>query len=159
MDEGSVRRIHQPDDRMVDAPRRSRRVSTRSGAPDSSKPSMKRDFRRAGRVVAKKDPDVALHLARRVAAGMDAAGENAWPGHQRGDQRCSARRVEAPAMIAAFDLVPVETAGGERHAAVGTEVAQRKSRAGGVTADQDRLAEHDFRQHRAAVAAAALGTA
>jgi hypothetical protein len=63
--------------------------------------------------------------------------------------------VEAPAMIAALDLAPVETAGAERHPTMGTRVAQGKRRTGRVAADQDRFAKHHFRQRSPALQAPA----
>ena len=78
---------------------------------------------------------------------MDMAGRKALARRERWDQGASPPRVEPPAVIAAFDLAPVEIARAERHAAVRTEIAQRERHAGLVAADQDRLAEHQLRHH------------
>jgi hypothetical protein len=56
--------------------------------------------------------------------------------------------VEAPPMIAALDLMPVETAGAKPHAAMRTQVTHRERSARRIAADQDRLAEHNFWQSR-----------
>ena len=124
-----------------------RTVSTSRGAA-SSNPSISGIAGAAGRVVAKIHPDVALHLAHRVAADPHPAGGEGLARHQGRDRGALPAGVEAPAVIAALDLAPVETAGAEPHAAMRAHIAQRERHAGGVAADQHRLAEHHLGQHR-----------
>src|SRR5208282_2804808 len=98
-----------------------------------------RDLRCGGGAAAKEHPDVALHLARRVAADMDMPGRKRLTVCERGDQHAPPAGVEPPAVIAALDLVAVEAASGEPHAAMRAEVAQRKGHTARVAANQDRL--------------------
>src|SRR5882762_4597569 len=148
VNERPVRRVHQPDHGVID----------RGGETDaldevgraSIEPFEQRDPRRRGWVFAKKDPDVALHLARRVAADMDTIGRERLARYQRRDQGTMTAGVEAPPVIAALDLVPIEMAGAEPHAAMRTQIPHRERLACHVAADQDRLAQHDFRQNRSA---------
>ena len=156
MDEGPVRRVHQPDHGMVD--RRGEADALDEIGRASVEPVEQRDVRGRGRVLAEKHPDVALHLARRIAAGMDAAGRKALARHQRGDQRCSARSCRT----ASRDSSIRSRRPSKRPALSGMPRCGQRSRsakalAGRVAADQDRLAEHHFRH--ASPGAAAAGSA
>src|SRR5882724_11299263 len=112
MHERPVRRVHQPDDGVVD----------RSGKGDALgeigiaflvEAFKQRDFRRSFRVLAKKYPDVPLHLASAKVAGMDAVGREGLTRHQRRYQGASPARVESPTVIAAFDLMSIKATGTE----------------------------------------------
>ena len=141
-----VRRVHQPDDGMVD--RRGEAHAFDEPRRCVLEPVEIGDAGRGRRVVAKVHPDVARAPPHRIDADPDAAGREGLARHQRRDRGAVPAGVEAPAVIAALDLPPVETAGGERHAAMRADVAQCERHASGVAADQHRLAQHDFCQHR-----------
>ncbi len=137
--------------------RQTRRVSTSRGAA-SAEPVDQRDLaapppdRRRNRpryCPAPRAPDRRRTWTR--------PGLKAWPGDQGRDRGAAPAGVEAPAVIAALDLAPVEIAGAERHAAMRADVAQRERRAGGVAADQHRLAQHHLRHHRAAASPGGRG--
>src|ERR1700751_3311516 len=106
MDKGAVRRIHQTDNRVVD--RRGKADALDEVGWASLEPFDKGDFRGCGGVVAEKQPEVPLHFAYRVAAHSDAVGGEGLTRHQRRDCRTMTAGIEAPAVIAALDLIPVE---------------------------------------------------
>ena len=90
MDKRPVRRVHQPDNRMVDRggefdvfdkPRRAALEAVDIG-----------DLRCGRRIVAKEHPDVALHLAGRIIADPDAPGGERLVPAPRPGSRCSAPR-------------------------------------------------------------------
>src|SRR6516164_8809104 len=70
MDEGPVRRVHEPDHRVIYGGGEDHALDE-IGQPPVFKAFKKRDLGGRGRLVAKEYPDVALHLARRVGAGMN----------------------------------------------------------------------------------------
>ena len=109
-----------------------------------------RDFRRGDGIVAKKHPNVPLHFSHRVAAHMDPFGSERLARHEGRDCGATSPGVEAPTVVAAFDLVPVKMAGAERHPAMRAGVAQRERRTSRVATDQDRFAKHYFCQSRPA---------
>src|SRR5215468_78591 len=119
MDKGPVCWVHQADDRVVDRGGKANAFDEvwRVGL----KPVEQRDLRRSGGVVAEKHPEVPLRLAYRVAVHPDAVGAEGLTRHQRRDRRAMPAGIEAPAVIAALNLIPIEAAGGERHAAMRTE--------------------------------------
>ena len=81
------------------------------------------------RPVAEEHPDVALHLARRIGLDRDAADLELLALDQRRDGGAPPAGIEAPAVIAAFDLAAVEPSVAQRDAAMGTNVAEREDRA------------------------------
>src|SRR6516162_10959021 len=128
MDKGPVRRVHQPDDGVVD--RCCEAYPLDEIGWSFVEPVEQRHLRRRGGVVAEKHPDVSLHLAHRVAADTDTLRREGLVWHKRRDQGALPAGVEAPAVIAALDLVPVETTGAERHPTMRAGVVQRERRAG-----------------------------
>src|SRR6516165_9529108 len=153
MDKRPVRRVHQPDHGVVDRRREADALDEIGWS--SAEPVEYRDLRRCGGIVAEEHPNVPLHLAHRVAAHTDTRRSKRLTRNQRRDQGALSAGIEAPTVIAAFDLVSIEPAGAERHAAMRTWVAQSERGTGRVTTDQDRLAEHDLRQRGTAPQASA----
>src|ERR671923_73750 len=92
MHEGAVGGVHQPDYRVID----------RGGETDAldkiGGPSFETlkhgDLRAAGRVLAKKYPDVSLRLAHRVGTSVEVTGRERLSRHQRGDRCAAATRIE-----------------------------------------------------------------
>src|SRR5215467_1562176 len=122
MNEGSVRRVHQPDDGMVD--RRGEADVLDEIGRSFVEPVEQRNLRRCGRILAKKHPQVSLHLAHRVVTRTDARWGEALARHERRDRGALPVGVEAPAVIAALDFASIEAAGAERHPAMGARVVQ-----------------------------------
>ena len=118
MDKRAVRRVHQPDDGVVD--RRCEADSLDEIGWSSVEPVEQGDLGRWGGVDAEEHPDVPLHLTHRVAAHMDMLGREGLARHQRRDKGALPAGVETPAVIAALDLTPVKSAGAQRHAAMRT---------------------------------------
>ncbi len=148
VDERSVRRVHEPDHRVID-----RRLEP--GGLDQCRAARAdvgqlRDVRRGFGVLTEEHPDVALQLARRIALDLDAPGLEGLAVDQRRDRGAAALGIEAPAVIAALDLAPVEPALGQRHAAMRADVTQREHAAVGRPADQQRLAQDGLGQRAAA---------
>ena len=142
MHKGAVRRVHEPDNAIIerrakphrlDEPRRFRFGKTLDV----------RHLRRAAGVAAEIDPDIALRFAGRVARHAHRRQIELLTLGERRDGGAPPIGRKAPAVIAAFDLATVELAGRERHAAVWADVAQREDGAALVTPDHDRLAQHD----------------
>src|SRR4029077_3658735 len=102
MNKGPVRRVHQPNDGVVD--RRSEADALDKVGRSFAEPVEQRDLGRRGEVVAEKHPNVALHLSHRVAAGTYASWRVRLARHKRWDRVALPAGVEAPAMIAALDL-------------------------------------------------------
>ena len=148
-----MRRIHQPDDGVVD--RSSEADALDEVGRSFVKPVEQRNLGRGGGMVTKKHPEVPLHLPHRIATDTDTLWREGLARYQRRNQRTLPAGVKAPAVIAALDLPPIETASAERHPTMRTRVAQCERHAGRVAADQDRLTQHDFRQHRPALQATA----
>src|SRR5215813_11552983 len=109
MDERAMRRVHEPDDRVVYWGCESHAFD-QIGRARGCNSFEQRDLRSSRRLVAKEYPDVALYLPRLVAAGPDPVGREGLAGHERGDHGATAARIEPPAVIAALDLTPVEVA-------------------------------------------------
>ena len=98
-------------------------------------------------IVAEIDPDVALPLQRRIGLHLDAADIELLLRHQRRDGGAAAAAVEAPAVVAALDLAPVEAAEAQGDAAMRADVAQREDGSVGAAAEQQRLAQQRLRPH------------
>ena len=109
--------------------------------------------RRGGRrligagIVGDIEEDHAVHFVDRIAAHAHALGLEVFGFRQGWHQLAAAIHAEAPAMIGALDrrlAIGLDlAAGGERHEAVGTDVAQREGLSGLGAGQQDGLAEDD----------------
>ena len=110
MDKGTVCGIHQPNDGMIDRTRKAHRFD--HGVTALADVGNLRDFGRAGRVGAEIDPDIALHLARRIAGDAYLGGVEMLALDERRDGGAAAICGKAPAMVAALDLVAVEAPAG-----------------------------------------------
>src|SRR5215469_13816767 len=153
MHKGTVRRVHQPDDGVIDAGAKTDAFKEVGRTPIEAREA--RGLGRRGRVLAEEHPNVALYFLYRVAAGVDAVGGKGLAWHKRGYLGAASVRVEPPAVIAALDLMPVKPAGAQRHATMRAQIAQRESRARRVAPDQNRRAEHELAQHTPAPQASA----
>ena len=110
MHERPVRRVHQPNDRVVNMARKF------YGFAQARHPVAK--FRHDGRVtrinavIAEKDPDIALHFSARVGLHLHPVDIELLIRYQRGDGRASPVAAKAPAMVTAFDFLAVERTAG-----------------------------------------------
>ena len=148
MNERSVRGIHQPDDAVIDAAGQiggqvgefvfvAECWNARAGLRRGSARCV--ESRSCGRRLRNEDPDEAVMLFAGVAAGVDAIDFEFLIGGERRNQLALAGvRVEAPAVVAAFDLIAVETSAGERHAAVRAGVLQCETTVLSVAPDDQR---------------------
>src|SRR6266851_1519842 len=90
------------------------------------------------------DPDKSVLLFAGITAGIDAIHSQFLIRGKRGNELAlSIVNVKPPPVVRTLEFLPVESATVERHAAVGTGVAQRKGMPGTIAADDER----NFKQH------------
>ena len=147
VDEGPVRRIHQPDDAVVHVTRQFGR-EMRDGVAVAEGGQPRRFFTRLGASAPLRHvyPEVSILLAAGERAGVDLADIELVVGHERRDLAAlAADRLELPAVIRTFQVLPVEPAAGERHAAVRTTVARREGAAFGIASQHQGNAQQHGR--------------
>src|SRR5258708_34962469 len=106
MHEGPMRRVHQPNDGMVDRAGKAHRLG--HGVAVLADIGDLRDLGRVGRIDAEIDPDIALHLARRIARDTYLGGIEVLALGERWNGGAAPIGGEAPAMVKAFELLAVE---------------------------------------------------
>ena len=144
--EGSVCRVHQTDDRVVDM--------AGEGHGEGGVGSAVTDIRYLWRIdhlvrfVAEIDPDIALHLAAGIATHPDPLDIELLSFEQGWNRGTAPLSIEASAVIAALDLAAIEGAGRQRNTTMRADVAQGEGVTVGVAGDQDRFAQQCLRDHR-----------
>src|SRR5260221_1141641 len=112
MHEGAVRRVHEADDGMVDRTGKAHRLDHAVAALTDI--GNQRDVGRARRVAAEIDPDIALHLARRITGDAYPGGVEVLALDERRDGGGAPIGGQAPAMAAALDLAAAGSPPGQR---------------------------------------------
>ena len=134
-----MRRIHQPDGRVVEVAGEKHVLEDLGTALADL--GHDRHLGQGTALLAEVDPQIALHLAARVALHVNAGEIGAIFVDEGRNGRAPALGIEAPAVIAALDLAAVEAAVRKRNAAMGTETSEREGPAIARPAEQQRLAE------------------
>src|ERR1700728_3827771 len=144
MNEGTVGGIHEADDAVIDADRhfglqigefvlRAEFFDLRSqvGSPKGRGESQAWRAR-----IGDKHPNKTVLFFAGITARIDAIHFEMLIGGERGDQLALAIvHVELPAVVSALEILSIESAAVERHAAMRAGVAQRKRLSPAITAD------------------------
>ena len=141
--ERTVSRIHQPDDGGIHAAGQGRGEMRKAIVAAVLRQFRHRRQRAVGRRtpfgVGEIGPDVTVAFLAREAAGKDAAALQLRVVRDGGnDATLAGMRVETPAVVGAFDGLPVIMAKRKREGAVGADVAQGKRFAFGVASENER---------------------
>src|SRR6516225_2328027 len=143
VDERPMRRIHQPDDPVVDAQRQIG-GQTRDSVRRTEDGEAWRRFLRFAAGARKRhvNPDVAILLFAGKMSGMDFFYVELRIFGKRRDRAAQARLcLEAPAVVVALELIAIEMPKRERHSPMRTTVSQREGATAIVAPDDQRCAE------------------
>jgi len=153
VDEGAVRRIHQPDDAVINADRHfslqvselvvARELLDFGGRIGRFGRWSETSARRPG--IRNVDPDEVILLFARIAAGVNAIDfELLIRGQGRDQLALTVMNVELPAVISAFQVFSIEMAAVERHTTVRAGIAQCEWLPHSIASNHQR----DFQQRR-----------
>ena len=148
MDERAMGWIHQADDAIVDRAiedGRDLHHAIRRGGQRQTRQIRDRLIELL-RIV-KKDPHVSIFIPAGIGRNADFLRLKRGTFDQRGDMAAAAARIELPAMVRAFDPLPVKMAERQRHPAMRTDIPHGRDLALAVTADENGQSQHHLRLH------------
>ena len=140
MHKGTVGRVHESDDAVVDGAVQNRRNLDHAigfGRERETREFRNRLFRLLR--IREKHPHVPILILAGVGRDADLFGLERGPFHECRNMAAAATGIELPSVIGAFDALSIKVSERERHAAMGAYVAHRRHLALAVTADEDRL--------------------